>query len=146
MSTPVQLQAITPDLAAPVQCVYFVNSGSEANDMAMMLARMYTGNWDIISLRNGYHGLSMATMGACGHATWKQPLPQVRETWWASCSSSDGAVNCVSCLPAGFIVNANFPVPAMAELWRAACHEPGPLPWRFRQVSCACVWCGQRSL
>lgn len=67
--------------------MYFVNSGSEANDMAMMLARMYTGNWDIISLRNGYHGLSMATMGACGHATWKQPLPQVRLCRWAS---SDG--------------------------------------------------------
>ena len=59
------------------QVVYFVNSGSEANDMAMMLARAYTGNWDVICLRNGYHGMSMATMGACGHATWKQPVPQV---------------------------------------------------------------------
>lgn len=59
-----------------LKCVYFVNSGSEANDMAMMLARAHTGNWDIISLRNGYHGMSMATMGACGHSTWKQPVPQ----------------------------------------------------------------------
>jgi 4-aminobutyrate aminotransferase-like enzyme len=28
---------------APLQCVYFVNSGSEANDMAMTLARTHTG-------------------------------------------------------------------------------------------------------
>jgi len=28
---------------------YFVNSGSEANDMAIMMARLYTGNYDRIS-------------------------------------------------------------------------------------------------
>jgi len=31
---------------------------SEANDMAMMMARLYTGSHDIITLRNAYHGLS----------------------------------------------------------------------------------------
>lgn len=59
-----------------LKVVYFVNSGSEANDMAMMLARGYTGNFDILCLRNGYHGMSMGTMGVCGHHTWKQPIPQ----------------------------------------------------------------------
>ena len=78
-------------VACAAQCVYFVNSGSEANDMAMMLARAHTGNWDIVSLRNGYHGMSMATMGACGHATWKQPVPQVSGTK----RPSSGAHGCV---------------------------------------------------
>lgn len=59
------------------QVCYFVNSGSEANDMALMLARAHTGNYDIIALRNGYHGMSAETMGLCGQHTWKQPLPQV---------------------------------------------------------------------
>ncbi|KAJ9509820.1 hypothetical protein QJQ45_011579 [Haematococcus lacustris] len=59
-----------------LKCVYFVNSGSEANDMAMMLARTFTGNWDLIGLRNAYHGMSIATMGTCGQHTWKQPMPQ----------------------------------------------------------------------
>lgn len=59
-----------------LQVVYFVNSGSEANDMALMLARAYTGNYDIIALRNGYHGMSAETMGLCGQHTWKQPMPQ----------------------------------------------------------------------
>jgi alanine-glyoxylate transaminase/(R)-3-amino-2-methylpropionate-pyruvate transaminase len=59
-----------------LSCVYFVNSGSEANDMAMMLARAHTGSFDVVALRNAYHGLSDLTMGACGHGTWKQPVPQ----------------------------------------------------------------------
>ncbi len=59
------------------QVVYFVNSGSEANDMAMVLARTFTGNWDVLCLRNAYHGMSVATMGTCGQHTWKQPMPQV---------------------------------------------------------------------
>uniref|UniRef100_A0A6U0TKB8 alanine--glyoxylate transaminase n=1 Tax=Polytomella parva TaxID=51329 RepID=A0A6U0TKB8_9CHLO len=60
----------------PLNVVYFVNSGSEANDLAMMMARAYTGNFDIISLRNCYHGVSLATMGVCGHHTWKQNMAQ----------------------------------------------------------------------
>ena len=61
------------------QVVYFVNSGSEANDMAMTLARLYTGNYDIIGLRNAYHGLSEATMGLVGQHTWKAPIPHVSQ-------------------------------------------------------------------
>ena len=42
---------------------YFVNSGSEANDLALLMARAYTGNFDVIALRNCYHGGGMSTMG-----------------------------------------------------------------------------------
>jgi alanine-glyoxylate transaminase/(R)-3-amino-2-methylpropionate-pyruvate transaminase len=41
--------------------VHFMNSGAEAIDMALLLARSYTGNHDIVSLTNSYHG---ATFGA----------------------------------------------------------------------------------
>ncbi len=65
--------------------MYFVNSGSEANDMAIMLARLHTGNWDMVCLRNAYHGMSIGTMGTCGQHTWKQPMPQVRVSMaWVS--------------------------------------------------------------
>ena len=50
---------------------YFTNSGSEANELAFLSAREFTGNIDIISLRNGYHGGSSATMGAVAHSSWK---------------------------------------------------------------------------
>ena len=35
---------------------YFTNSGSEANEIAILSAREFTGNQDVIALRNGYHG------------------------------------------------------------------------------------------
>uniref|UniRef100_A0A2M4ASF1 Alanine--glyoxylate aminotransferase 2, mitochondrial n=1 Tax=Anopheles triannulatus TaxID=58253 RepID=A0A2M4ASF1_9DIPT len=57
--------------------VYFVNSGSEANDLAMMMARLYTGHNDIISFRNAYHGASPYTMGLTAHSTWRYSLPGV---------------------------------------------------------------------
>jgi alanine-glyoxylate transaminase / (R)-3-amino-2-methylpropionate-pyruvate transaminase len=54
---------------------YFVNSGSEANDLALMMARASTGNYDIIALRNAYHGGNASTMGATAHSTWKYNVP-----------------------------------------------------------------------
>jgi alanine-glyoxylate transaminase/(R)-3-amino-2-methylpropionate-pyruvate transaminase len=50
---------------------YFTNSGSEANEVAILCAREYTGNAEVISLRNGYHGGTQATMGLTAHGTWK---------------------------------------------------------------------------
>src|SRR5436305_13393709 len=50
---------------------YFTNSGSEANEVAILMAREYTGNAEGVSLRNGYHGGTQATMGLTAHGTWK---------------------------------------------------------------------------
>jgi alanine-glyoxylate transaminase / (R)-3-amino-2-methylpropionate-pyruvate transaminase len=54
---------------------YFVNSGSEANDLALLMARAYTGNFDIIALRNSYHGGNASGMGLTAHRTWKFNVP-----------------------------------------------------------------------
>jgi alanine-glyoxylate transaminase/(R)-3-amino-2-methylpropionate-pyruvate transaminase len=54
---------------------YFVNSGSEANDLALMMARLYTGNYDVIALRNAYHGGIASAMGITAHSTWKYNYP-----------------------------------------------------------------------
>lgn len=48
-----KLQATLPD---KLSVCYFVNSGSEANDLALRLAWQYTGHKDIITLENAYHG------------------------------------------------------------------------------------------
>jgi alanine-glyoxylate transaminase/(R)-3-amino-2-methylpropionate-pyruvate transaminase len=50
---------------------YFTNSGSEANEIAILSSREFTGNQEVISLRNGYHGGTQATMGLTAHSTWK---------------------------------------------------------------------------
>lgn len=69
-------EALAEKMPGNLKVVYLVNSGSEANDMAMMMARLYTGNYDIIALRNAYHGLSAATMGTSGLHTWKHGVAQ----------------------------------------------------------------------
>jgi alanine-glyoxylate transaminase / (R)-3-amino-2-methylpropionate-pyruvate transaminase len=55
---------------------YFVNSGSEANDLAITMARLFTGNYDVIAVRNAYHGGSPSATGLTSHSTWKHPVPQ----------------------------------------------------------------------
>lgn len=54
---------------------YFVNSGSEANDLALLMARAYTGNYDVIALRNAYHGGNAAGLAVTAHSTWKFNVP-----------------------------------------------------------------------
>ncbi len=67
------------DLAAKMpgdlKACYFVNSGSEANDLALLMARAYTGNYDMIALRNAYHGGNSSGMGLTAHSTWKFNVP-----------------------------------------------------------------------
>lgn len=53
---------------------YFTNSGSEANDLATLMARLHTGQFEVISLRNGYHGGTQTTMGLTAMGNWKFPL------------------------------------------------------------------------
>ncbi len=74
-----QIALYARDLAAKMpgnlKVCYFVNSGSEANDLALLMARAYTGNYDVIALRNSYHGGSQSTMGLTSHHTWKFNVP-----------------------------------------------------------------------
>ncbi|KAJ0097709.1 hypothetical protein Patl1_27447 [Pistacia atlantica] len=51
--------------------VYFVNSGTEANELAMLMARLYSGNLGMVALRNAYHGGSSNTIGLTVLNTWK---------------------------------------------------------------------------
>jgi alanine-glyoxylate transaminase/(R)-3-amino-2-methylpropionate-pyruvate transaminase len=50
---------------------YFTNSGSEANEIAILTAREHTGNLDVVSLRNAYHGGTQGAMSLTAHGTWK---------------------------------------------------------------------------
>jgi alanine-glyoxylate transaminase/(R)-3-amino-2-methylpropionate-pyruvate transaminase len=55
--------------------VHPVNSGAEAIDLATLVARACTGNHEILSLRNAYHGLHFGGMAASGLALCRQPVP-----------------------------------------------------------------------
>ncbi len=68
-------EALAAKMPGNLKCVYFVNSGSEANDLALLMARLYTGNYDVIALRNCYHGGVSSAMGLTAHSTWKFNYP-----------------------------------------------------------------------
>ncbi|MBW1961205.1 MAG: aminotransferase class III-fold pyridoxal phosphate-dependent enzyme [Deltaproteobacteria bacterium] len=68
-------QMLAEKLPGDLSVCYFVNSGSEANDLALLMARLYTGNYDVIALRNAYHGGSSTAMGLTAQSTWKYNYP-----------------------------------------------------------------------
>src|SRR5438309_7030115 len=68
-------QKLASKMPGELKVCYFTNSGSEANDLALLMARAYTGNYEIISLRNAYHGGSTLTMGTTGNRAWKFNVP-----------------------------------------------------------------------
>jgi 4-aminobutyrate aminotransferase-like enzyme len=55
--------------AGDLSVCYFVNSGSEASDLAPLMSTLYTGNYDVVVLRNAYHGASVSTMQLTAHST-----------------------------------------------------------------------------
>jgi alanine-glyoxylate transaminase/(R)-3-amino-2-methylpropionate-pyruvate transaminase len=68
-------QALAAKMPGDLKVCYFVNSGSEANDLAMLMARAFTGNYDFVALRNAYHGGNSSGMGLTAHSTWKFNVP-----------------------------------------------------------------------
>ena len=50
--------------------VFFTNSGTEANDAALMLATQYRHSNQVLAMRNGYHGKSHSAVAITGNAAW----------------------------------------------------------------------------
>jgi len=50
---------------------FFTNSGTEANETAILTARCYTGSTEIVALRHSYHGRSAAAMTLTGQGAWR---------------------------------------------------------------------------
>ncbi|XP_015449447.1 alanine--glyoxylate aminotransferase 2, mitochondrial isoform X2 [Pteropus alecto] len=67
-----KLSALLPE---PLKVIFLINSGSEANDLAMLMARAHSHNTDIISFRGGYHGSSPYTLSLSNVGLFKMTLP-----------------------------------------------------------------------
>ena len=68
-------EKLASKMPGDLKVCYFVNSGSEANDLALLMARVATGNYDVVALRNGYHGGNASGMGMTAQSTWKYNVP-----------------------------------------------------------------------
>lgn len=75
-------QAITATLPKRLDNVYFLNSGTEAVEGALKLAKRYTGRSELISCRNAYHGSTQGALSVNGSESFKNAfrplLPGVR--------------------------------------------------------------------
>ncbi|PZX59423.1 aspartate aminotransferase family protein [Hydrotalea sandarakina] len=72
---------LTDHLPATLNCVYFTNSGAEAAEGAMKLAKRITGRTKIIAFHNAYHGSTQGALSIMGNEYWRNAyrplLPEV---------------------------------------------------------------------
>ena len=75
VSLPVRVraaQAVVRHAPAPLTKIFFVNSGTEANENAMRLARRSTGRTDVVSFQGGFHGRTADAISASGLAKYRE--------------------------------------------------------------------------
>ncbi len=101
-----RLAGLVPD---PLDRVMLLNTGSEANEVALKLAKMHTGRWEVVGLTRGFHGLlagiasvnfSMAHAGYGPLLPGSFALPAPYE-YRCPVRHCDGACDC-TCLETGF--------------------------------------------
>jgi len=84
------LHELLPD---PISSTFFVNSGSEANEAAMKLAKRYTGREELVSCINAYHGSSHGALSLMGNELFKRAfrplLPGVKHIAFNSIEDLD---------------------------------------------------------
>lgn len=124
-------------LPAPLQSTYFVNSGSEAVEGALKLAKRCTGRRKMLSMRRAYHGSthgSLSMMSSPEGDTWKQPfgplLPDVgylRFNSFDDLRLIDGQTACVLVEPVQGEAGVRLPADGYLPALRQRCTETGAM-------------------
>lgn len=74
-------ELLTAQLPEHLQQVYFVNSGTEANEGALKLAKKFTGRSRLVAFKNSYHGDTHGSLSVTGRDVYRNPylplLPDV---------------------------------------------------------------------
>jgi acetylornithine/succinyldiaminopimelate/putrescine aminotransferase len=93
---------LTEYLPASLNCVYFTNSGTEATEGAMKLAKRVTGRTRIISFNNSYHGSTQGALSVMGGEYWRNAfrplLPDVLHLEYGSAEALDAIDHSVACV------------------------------------------------
>ena len=135
-------QKLASLLPNQLNCVYTVNSGTEANEAALKLAKRVTGRTELVSFRGSYHGSTHGSMSVSGNETKKEAfrplLPDVRFLEFNVTTDLEQ----ISTKTAGVIIetiqgDAGVRVPSTAFLsaLRERCNEVGAL-LIFDEVQC----------
>lgn len=125
---------LTSLLPAQLNCCYFVNSGTEANEAALKLAKRYTGRTEIISCRKSYHGSTHGSLSVSGNEIKKQAfrplLPDVRFIDFNNISDLDQITTRTACVIMETIqgdAGVRIPDKTYLQAVRKRCDETGTL-------------------
>ena len=124
-------------LPDPLNSVYFLNSGAEAVEGALKLAKRYTGRTEMISMRRAYHGSThgaMSMMGFPEGEEWKNAfrplLPDCRAIEYNNFEELNQITErtaCVLCEPVQGEAGVRLPKSGYLEALRARCSQVGAL-------------------
>ena len=127
-------QLLTQHLPPSLNCVYFTNSGAEATEGALKLAKRHTGKSKIISFHNSYHGSTQGALSVMGDEYFRNAyrplLPDVYHYHYGSEEAINAIDNQTACVIAE-TVQAESGITTPPAGWLAAlsnrCHETGTL-------------------
>ncbi len=125
---------LTQFLPPSLNCVYFTNSGAEATEGAMKLAKRVTGRSQIIAFNNAYHGSTQGALSIMGDEYWRQAyrplLPDVLHVDFNSRQAIDSITEQTACVVME-VVQAEAGVIKAETNWlqaiRAKCDATGTL-------------------
>jgi acetylornithine/succinyldiaminopimelate/putrescine aminotransferase len=126
--------ALAATLPPKLQSIYFTNSGTEATEGAMKLAKRITGRTNMISFKQSYHGSTQGALSLMGSEYWQQAfrplLPGVFQFEYGSQQAIDAIDNQTACIVLEPVqAEAGVLVPKLEWLkaLRQKCNETGCL-------------------
>jgi acetylornithine/succinyldiaminopimelate/putrescine aminotransferase len=135
-------ELLAKHLPENLNCVYFVNSGSEATEGAIKLCRRATGRTDIVACNNSYHGNTLGALSVMGDEYWRNAFRPLMPGVWHHDYNSQEFINAINehtaCVlmetiqgEAGVIA----PDPAWLQQLRERCDETGAM-LVFDEIQC----------
>jgi acetylornithine/succinyldiaminopimelate/putrescine aminotransferase len=133
---------IAAHMPATLDCVYFTNSGTEATEGALKLARRATGRTDIISCRNAYHGHTLGALSVMGDEYWRNAFRPLLPGVWHNTFNSPELIEAINGHTACVIIETIqgeagviAPDPEWLLALRARCTQTGTL-LIFDEIQC----------
>lgn len=125
---------LTDHLPASLNSVYFTNSGAEATEGAMKLAKRVTGRSKIIACNKAYHGSTQGALSIIGAEYWRNAFRPLLPDIFHYDFNSDDLINAVDSDTACVIIETvqaesgvNKPSPKWIKALRTKCFEQAVL-------------------
>ena len=126
-----QLAQLLPN---PLSAVYFTNSGSEATEGAIKLARRVTGKVEIVAAHKSYHGSTLGALSVMGDEYWRNAFRPLMPGVWHHDYNSEAFLNAINEKTACVIIEAvqaesgvNMPDKEWMQAIRKKCSALGAL-------------------